>query len=408
MLALVLVIVLAGTVALLGSATRTDIEHSLQDALGTASSHYRAGTGLRTNKRSGERVAQQKEKEMVALAQRKRRLRLEVAALRAVVLQLKNEHGLDISTPDLAEAALSRERENIGGFILYLYARHALTEQTGLRMGREILERTMHASLGDTVERQQRQDVLAQARARLFSFLVNVRDIPDRLLAAEADLADAQEQYLQTIEEYEYAVKTAHVSQARLAEIQRITSEVHDEVFRLQGELARIDARIARRTERALIEKGLRSAQPGTHSDGEAWLQGPLFSWPVYGPISAGFHSESYAHYFGVPHKGMDIVVGQGTTVRSAADGVVFLVRDGGQTGYSYILIGHRGGYATLYGHLSGFSVTAGQDVSAGDPIGLSGGEPGTYGAGPMTTGAHLHFEVILNGANVNPRGLLP
>jgi len=71
-------------------------------------------------------------------------------------------------------------------------------------------------------------------------------------------------------------------------------------------------------------------------------------------------------------------------------------------------LIGHRGGYATLYGHISHISVYAGEDVHAGQNIGLSGGQPGSHGSGPMTTGSHVHFEVIKSGININPRTMLP
>ena len=118
--------------------------------------------------------------------------------------------------------------------------------------------------------------------------------------------------------------------------------------------------------------------------------------------------NKSYRGFFGVDHQGVDIVVPQGTPVRAAADGVVFLARDGGQTGYSYVLVGHRGGTATLYGHLSQISVVTGQDINHGQVLGLSGGTPGTYGAGPMTTGAHLHLEVIQKGTHVDPLLLLP
>jgi murein DD-endopeptidase MepM/ murein hydrolase activator NlpD len=64
-------------------------------------------------------------------------------------------------------------------------------------------------------------------------------------------------------------------------------------------------------------------------------------------------------------------------------------------------------GYATLYGHLSLTQVAPGQEIHKGDVIGLSGGTPGTPGAGPTTTGPHLHFEVILNGSNIDPMTIL-
>lgn len=134
----------------------------------------------------------------------------------------------------------------------------------------------------------------------------------------------------------------------------------------------------------------------------------PVFVWPVKGPITAGFLDALYVRIFGVPHKALDIAVKQGTPVRAATDGIVHKVREGGAKGYSYVLIGHRNGYATLYGHVSAFLVSAGDIVKAGQPIALSGGTPGTNGAGYMTTGAHVHFEVLREGVNVDPMTVLP
>jgi murein DD-endopeptidase MepM/ murein hydrolase activator NlpD len=134
----------------------------------------------------------------------------------------------------------------------------------------------------------------------------------------------------------------------------------------------------------------------------------PAFVWPASGRITAGFHEPSYSDHFGIPHEAIDIAAEQGTPVLAAADGIVFLARDGGATGYSYVLIGHQDGFATLYGHLSSFAVSAGDVVAAGEVIGQSGGTPGTHGAGPMTTGPHLHFEVIQNGLHIDPRLILP
>jgi murein DD-endopeptidase MepM/ murein hydrolase activator NlpD len=198
------------------------------------------------------------------------------------------------------------------------------------------------------------------------------------------------------------------LSEEELVEVKQTVGEVHEQVLRLQGELARIDARIKRRAERTLIEKGLRTPRPGQYSDGTVVGEGPLFAWPVYGPISAGFLDARYRKVFGVPHHGMDIATPQGTAVRSVADGVVFLVKNGGAKGYTYVLVGHQDGYATLYGHLSSVSVATGEDIVRGQVIGFSGGMRGTPGAGLMTTGPHLHLEVILNGVNLNPATVLP
>ena len=61
-----------------------------------------------------------------------------------------------------------------------------------------------------------------------------------------------------------------------------------------------------------------------------------------------------------------------------------------------------------MYGHISGFLVEERQKVRAGDAVALSGGRPGTKGAGRLTTGAHLHFEVLKDGTQVNPLQYLP
>ncbi len=142
----------------------------------------------------------------------------------------------------------------------------------------------------------------------------------------------------------------------------------------------------------------------------ESGLDGlpPIFQWPVRGVITAGFYDSDYQVVFGVPHKAIDVAVPQGTPVKAVAEGVVFAVRLGGATGYTYVLIGHRNGYASLYGHLSQVYVKAGDLVDYSTIIGASGGMPGTVGAGPMTTGAHLHVELMENGAHVNPQAFLP
>lgn len=133
----------------------------------------------------------------------------------------------------------------------------------------------------------------------------------------------------------------------------------------------------------------------------------PSFVWPVVGPITAGFLDAAYEKVFHFAHRAIDIAVPQGTTVRSIADGVVLAVRDGGAAGYSYVLIGHRHGFASLYGHVSSFIVSAGDLVSMGQPIARSGGQPGTHGAGKSTTGPHVHLEITKDGQHIDPHSVL-
>ncbi len=134
----------------------------------------------------------------------------------------------------------------------------------------------------------------------------------------------------------------------------------------------------------------------------------PIFQWPVHGNITARYYDPDYVAVFGVPHKAIDIAVPQGTPVKSVSEGVVFAVKLGGATGYTYVLIGHRNGYSSVYGHLSQVYVKAGDLVDYSTIIGLSGGLPGTNGAGHMTTGAHLHLELMKDGEHMNPQAVLP
>lgn len=130
--------------------------------------------------------------------------------------------------------------------------------------------------------------------------------------------------------------------------------------------------------------------------------------WPVKPElgISAYFHDENYKNRFGITHNAIDIPVAQGSGVRAAADGIVVKIKENG-LGYSYITLAHSGDILTTYGHVSKISVKEGDVVARGEVIGRSGGTPGTLGAGNVTTGAHLHFEVRRGGEFKDPLELL-
>lgn len=130
---------------------------------------------------------------------------------------------------------------------------------------------------------------------------------------------------------------------------------------------------------------------------------GYSLDWPIPArKVSAGFRDSDYVRIFKVPHNAIDVPTPQGTPVRAPADAIVQKVHDAGM-GYSYIMLNHGGRQVTVYGHISSILVRQGQQVPRGTVIGLSGGAPRTPGAGWMTTGSHLHFEVWLNGSAVNP-----
>jgi murein DD-endopeptidase MepM/ murein hydrolase activator NlpD len=98
-------------------------------------------------------------------------------------------------------------------------------------------------------------------------------------------------------------------------------------------------------------------------------------------------------------HPGLDIVAPTGTPIFAAAGGRVIFA--GPKAGYGNAVdIDHGNGYVTRYGHASKIDVKVGQVVLPGEPI----AEVGSTG---RSTGPHLHFEVIVNGVQVNPAGYL-
>lgn len=95
-------------------------------------------------------------------------------------------------------------------------------------------------------------------------------------------------------------------------------------------------------------------------------------------------------------HHGTDLKLTVGTPIYSAFDGIV-RIRSYDRTGYGYyVVVRHKNGLETLYGHMSKILVDVGQEVKAGDVLGL-GGNTG------RSTGPHLHFEVRYQGLSINP-----
>lgn len=115
-----------------------------------------------------------------------------------------------------------------------------------------------------------------------------------------------------------------------------------------------------------------------------------------YMPTPSRTVTSNYGPRWRRMHKGLDIKVYIGDTIRAAFDGKIRIV-DYERRGYGkYVVIRHENGLETIYGHLSKHLVAANQYVKAGEPIGL-GGNTG------RSTGSHLHFETRFLGQAIDP-----
>lgn len=172
-----------------------------------------------------------------------------------------------------------------------------------------------------------------------------------------------------------------------LGSVRATAHELNEDIDAMQKQQARIEARI-------------RAAQNPTST---ATAPGPIrgggtFIWPISAPITSGF---GYRTGPGITrfHQGLDLGAAEGTPIRAAGGGTVILAGYNGGYG-NYTCIDHGGGVSTCYGHQSSIGVSAGQSVSQGQVIGAVGNTGYSFGA-------HLHFEVRVNGSPVQPLNYL-
>ena len=152
---------------------------------------------------------------------------------------------------------------------------------------------------------------------------------------------------------------------------------------------------------------GLRQALGGAMGD-RAGSMAPLLlpeapghrQWPARPPVEGVITSqygrrEDPFHHDERMHSGVDIAADHGSPIRSVRDGeVLFAGRRGGYG--NVVIVDHGEGLQTLYAHCESLNVRAGQRVKAGSVV-------GAVGSTGRSTGAHLHFEVRVDGETVDP-----
>lgn len=172
------------------------------------------------------------------------------------------------------------------------------------------------------------------------------------------------------------------------------SEEVEKKVTVLNGNVTKeevVNSKVITAAVPQVVKVGTKKA---TSSSYVATSSTGTFSWPARGTITS-----RYGRRWGELHTGLDIGVPRGTAVKAADSGVVSF--SGWNGGYGYcVIINHKNGYQTLYGHNSKLKVKVGQEVAKGQTIALSGSTG-------RSTGPHVHFEVRKNGVAQNPEKYL-
>jgi murein DD-endopeptidase MepM/ murein hydrolase activator NlpD len=246
------------------------------------------------------------------------------------------------------------------------------------------------------------QDMIKEKKVEADKQRADLIDQKAALVQQQADEQDLQNKLQQSIAQVKYELKVIDSQSTALAQ------QIAD------MEIARQDQLIA-------------EANQAAWQQAQFWMQNNLFTlpaagarhstkyqliWPqqqgsltlLFGPCTQVFEPPA----FGYPHfhTGVDIAYNQGSPILAADDGVVAAaassVVDGQLVGYgNYIILAHRNNFFSLYGHLLGFQVKAGDTVRQGQLIGYEGSTGNS-------TGPHVHFEYRYGGQPTNPLPYLP
>jgi murein DD-endopeptidase MepM/ murein hydrolase activator NlpD len=197
----------------------------------------------------------------------------------------------------------------------------------------------------------------------------------ERILAERNQIASTQGQLVSSRDQLASARADR---QGALASVQEEKHEAMEDLASLEAEQARIAGAL----------QGGPAAGPIKQGSGQ-------LIWPVNGPITGVFGEQRPGHL----HSGLDIAAPEGTPIRAADSGTVALM--GWVGGYgNYTCVQHTATMSTCYGHQSAFGTSNGAAVSQGQVIGYVGNTGNSFGA-------HLHFEVRINGSPVDPMGYL-
>lgn len=260
---------------------------------------------------------------------------------------------------------------------------------------------------------------IAKSDAELIQYIKTqidtIKNAEQKLQQDRGELQESQNQLFAERQEYESAASAKAQYMASLASdivaYQKEYDKAQAQWASLGDEIVKLtkDINVAKQKEeeaRRKAELARQQAQQNRYSKGTSVSSAPRagksLNWPVPGhnsissPYGWRTHPILKVQKF---HTGVDIPAPQGTPVVAADSGVVIMAQYMGGYG-NVVMVSHGGGMVTVYAHNSSMCCRVGQTVSRGEVISY-------VGSTGMSTGPHLHFEVRINGATVDPQGYI-
>ena len=260
--------------------------------------------------------------------------------------------------------------------------------------------------------------------AKLVSQTKDAREQTEAAKAEYEEQSQIAEESMQLAEEsMQLAEESMATAEAKAAEIETTQADLQAEAEKITAEVAELQAqelaeaeaakaaeeaaKAAAQSEAAINSGYVEPAQQeqtveGSDSSEPAQATGTgAFTHPC--PSASISSTFGYRDFDGAFHKGLDLAAPEGTPYYAADSGtVIYATYDGGYNGGAgnWIVISHGNGIVTKYMHSSSVNVSVGEAVSRGQNIGAVGNTGESFGA-------HLHFQVEVDGAAVDPLGYI-
>ncbi|OGF23394.1 hypothetical protein A2Y83_02430 [Candidatus Falkowbacteria bacterium RBG_13_39_14] len=319
------------------------------------------------------------------------------AEIEALALQIKEKEGEIKDTEERIELQKERISENI-----------RIINRNDERTYLELL--LMNDKFSDFFDSLQSLKNLERQLQIIYEDLVNLKaDLENKKEELEKEKNDLDKKKEELSSQNEKLANQRYSKEVILAqtietekEFQNLIREIQREQNQTEYQIKQLEEEVKKKLE----AERERRAKQGQKSDDPTKL-----SWPIPNQgVTVVFHDPDYPFKKWIgEHSGIDIrtlkngTPTNGLPVKAAADGIVLKIIREGKLAGNVVYVLHDNDIMTVYMHLSRIDAQEDQFVSRGSVIGLSGGMPGTPGAGRISTGPHLHFEVRLKGIPVNP-----